>query len=118
MCRNEDFCGDDVVALRSMNRDGVEDAQFPIHVEPINDRPVILAPPSIFLAGNESSNGHQIYNKSRDTFQFSIYDPDLRSFPGTLYVLYLLMLNEGSIFLVEVVYAPVLCIVRKKLYYF
>ncbi|PAN12526.1 hypothetical protein PAHAL_2G270300 [Panicum hallii] len=79
---NEDFCGDDVVALRSMNRDGVEDAQFPIHVEPINDRPVILAPPSIFLAGNESSNGHQIYNKSRDTFQFSIYDPDLRSFPG------------------------------------
>ncbi|RLN34564.1 hypothetical protein C2845_PM03G35060 [Panicum miliaceum] len=79
---DEDFCGDDVVALHSMNRDGVEDAQFPIYVEPINDRPVILAPPSIFLAGNESSNGHQIYNKSRDAFQFSIYDPDLRSFPG------------------------------------
>ncbi|KAG2643553.1 hypothetical protein PVAP13_2KG342700 [Panicum virgatum] len=79
---NEDFCGDDVIALHSMNRNGVEDAQIPIYVEPINDRPVILAPASIFLGGNESREGHQIYNKSRDTFQFSIYDPDLRSFPG------------------------------------
>jgi hypothetical protein len=87
MCRNEDFCGDDVIELHSMNRNGVEDAQIPIYVEPINDRPVILAPPSIFLGGNESREGHQIYDKNRDTFEFSIYDPDLPSFPGTLHVL-------------------------------
>ncbi|CAN6204506.1 unnamed protein product [Urochloa humidicola] len=79
---NEDFYGNDVIELHAMNRNGVQDAQIPIFVEPINDRPVILAPRSIFLGGNESKNGHQIYDKSRDTFPFSIFEPDLRNFPG------------------------------------
>lgn len=86
MCRNKDFYGNDVIALHAMARNGVEDAQFPIFVEPINDHPVILAPRSIFLGGKESRKGHQIYDKSRDTFQFSIVEPDLHNFPGTLYV--------------------------------
>jgi hypothetical protein len=83
MCRNEDFYGNDVIALHAMCRNGIQDARIPIFVEPINDHPVILAPGSIFLGGNESRKGHQIYNKSRDTFQFSISEPDLRNFPGT-----------------------------------
>ncbi|CAL5081535.1 unnamed protein product [Urochloa decumbens] len=79
---NEDFYGNDVIELHSMNRNGVQDAQIPIFVQPINDHPVILAPRSIFLGGNESREGHQIYDKSRDTFQFSIFEPDLHNFPG------------------------------------
>ncbi|KAF8657752.1 hypothetical protein HU200_059912 [Digitaria exilis] len=79
---NEDFYGDDVIALHVMNRYGVEVAQFPISVEPVNDPPVILAPTSVFFGRNESRKGYQIYNKSRDTFQFSIFDPDLQNFPG------------------------------------
>ncbi|OEL30159.1 Protein GAMETE EXPRESSED 2 [Dichanthelium oligosanthes] len=79
---NKDFYGNDVIALHAMSRNGVEDTQFPIFVEPINDHPVILAPRSISLGGNESREGHQIYDKSRDTFRFSIVEPDLRNFPG------------------------------------
>ncbi|XP_062193705.1 protein GAMETE EXPRESSED 2 isoform X2 [Phragmites australis] len=79
---NEDFYGNDVIALYAMNRNGIQDARFPIFVEPVNDPPVILAPRSIFLGGKESRGGYKIFDKHRDTFQFSIVEPDLRSFPG------------------------------------
>lgn len=88
MCRNEDFHGDDVISLNASGRNGVRRTQFPTFVEPINDPPVILAPSSIFLAGNESKEGHKLFDKHRDTFQFSIIDPDLHNFPGTIYELY------------------------------
>lgn len=91
MCRNEDFYGNDVIMLYAMNRNGIEDAKLPIFVEPINDPPVILAPKSIFLGEKESREGYQIFDKQRDPFEFSIVEPDLRSFPGTLSVLSFVM---------------------------
>lgn len=81
--RNEDFHGDDVVALNASSRNGVRRTQFPTFVEPINDPSVILAPSSILLSGNESWEGYRIFDKNRDTFEFSIVDPDLHNFPGT-----------------------------------
>lgn len=80
--RNEDFHGDDVVALNASSRNGVRRTQFPTFVEPINDPSVILAPSSILLSGNESWEGYRIFDKNRDTFEFSIVDPDLHNFPG------------------------------------
>ena len=85
MCRNEDFHGNDVISLHASSRNGVRRTQFPTFVEPINDPPVILAPSSIFLSGNQSMEGHKIFDKHRDTFQFSIVEPDLHNFPGTIY---------------------------------
>ncbi|WVZ65019.1 hypothetical protein U9M48_014452 [Paspalum notatum var. saurae] len=79
---NQDFYGNDVIALYGVSRNGMEDAQFPIIVDPVNDPPVIIAPRSIFLGGKESWEGHQIFDKHRDQFQFSIVEPDLGSFPG------------------------------------
>ena len=84
MCRNEDFYGDDVIMLSAMNRNGIEHAKLHIFVEPINDPPVILAPKSIFLGGKESREGYQIFDKQRDPFEFSVVEPDLRRYPGTL----------------------------------
>ncbi|KAL5677536.1 hypothetical protein ACJX0J_013667, partial [Zea mays] len=79
---NEDFHGDDVVALNASSRNGVRRTQFPTFVEPINDPSVILAPSSILLSGNESWEGYRIFDKNRDTFEFSIVDPDIYNFPG------------------------------------
>ncbi|XP_066379640.1 protein GAMETE EXPRESSED 2-like isoform X2 [Miscanthus floridulus] len=87
---NEDFHGNDVISLHASSRNGVRRTQFPTFVEPINDPPVILAPSSIFLSGNQSMEGHKIFDKHRDTFQFSIVEPDLHNFPG----------NKSSFFLV------------------
>ncbi|KAJ1289745.1 hypothetical protein BS78_02G187800 [Paspalum vaginatum] len=79
---NQDFYGNDAIALYGVSRNGMENAQFPIIVEPVNDPPVILAPRSIFLGGKESWQGYQIFDKHKDEFQFSIVEPDLDSFPG------------------------------------
>ena len=91
MCRNEDFHGNDVISLHASSRNGVRRTQFPTFVEPINDPPVILAPSSIFLSGNQSMEGHKIFDKHRDTFQFSIVEPDLHNFPGTIYRLFMVL---------------------------
>lgn len=91
---NEDFYGNDVIMLYAMNRNGIEDAKLPIFVEPINDPPVILAPKSIFLGEKESREGYQIFDKQRDPFEFSIVEPDLRSFPGNKSHLLLVLSSE------------------------
>jgi hypothetical protein len=84
MCRNEDFYGEDVIMLSARNRNGIEHTKLHIFVQPINDPPVILAPKSILLGGKESREGYQIFDKQRDPFEFSIVEPDLRHYPGTL----------------------------------
>lgn len=74
--------------LYAMNRNGMEEARFPIIVEPINDPPMILAPKSIFLGEKRSKEGYKIFDKNRDEFNFSIVELDLRNYPGILYMLY------------------------------
>ncbi|KAL6846545.1 hypothetical protein ACP4OV_023993 [Aristida adscensionis] len=93
---NADFYGSDVISLHAMNRNGALDATFPIFVEPINDPPVILAPETIFLRGNESRHGYHIFDKHRDTFQFAIVEPDLQNFPGNKSHLLLVLSIEVS----------------------
>ncbi|KAL5201804.1 hypothetical protein ABZP36_036158 [Zizania latifolia] len=79
---NEDFYGNDIIMIYAINRNGIEDADVPIFVEPINDPPVIIAPKSIFLGGEESRDGYQIFDKQRDLFEFSIIEPDYQNFSG------------------------------------
>ncbi|XP_078150864.1 gamete expressed 2 [Carex rostrata] len=78
----ENFYGNDTVFLYAMNNNGVQEAYFSVLVEPVNDPPLVHAPKSIFLGGKESSDGFQIFDKHRDTFEFSILDPDILNFPG------------------------------------
>lgn len=80
--RKENFYGNDTVFLYAMNNNGVQEAYFSVLVEPVNDPPLVHAPKSIFLGGKESSDGFQIFDKHRDTFEFSILDPDILNFPG------------------------------------
>ncbi|KAK3133375.1 hypothetical protein QOZ80_6AG0535730 [Eleusine coracana subsp. coracana] len=79
---NEDFYGNDVIMLYATNRNGMDDARFPIIVEPINDPPMILAPKSIFLGGKQSREGYKIFDKNKDEFNFSVVELDLCNYPG------------------------------------
>lgn len=81
-CSNENFCGNDIINLYAMNKNGVQDARVPIFVEPINDPPIIHAPKSIVLGKMESSDGYQIYDRQRDVFDFLVVEPDIFGFPG------------------------------------
>jgi hypothetical protein len=97
--RNEDFYGNDVIMLYAMSRNGIQDAQLPVVVEPINDPPMILAPKSIFLGGKESWEGYKVFDKNRDEFNFSVVEVDLRNYPGTLnYVYYIYGIIPSDIY--------------------
>ncbi|ONK69698.1 uncharacterized protein A4U43_C05F25800 [Asparagus officinalis] len=95
---NENFYGNDIISLHTMNKNGVETSRVSVFVEPINDPPIIYAPKFIILGRKEASNGLQIFDKQRDTFEFSIGDTDIFSFPGNkshLAVIISLEVNDG-----------------------
>lgn len=79
--RNENFYGSDTVRVSTRNRNGVNNLDIPVIVEPINDPPFINAPEVIILKSNEDET--LIYDEKSDKFEFSIGDPDLHGFPGT-----------------------------------
>ncbi|KAJ6808757.1 protein GAMETE EXPRESSED 2-like [Iris pallida] len=79
---NENFYGNDIINLYAMNINGIQDAHVPVLVEPTNDPPIIHAPKFIILGKKETNDGLQIFDKQRDTFEFSVGDPDILSFPG------------------------------------
>ncbi|XP_010259486.1 PREDICTED: protein GAMETE EXPRESSED 2 isoform X2 [Nelumbo nucifera] len=74
---NENFFGEDAIHVSSMNKNGANDAQVVVSVEPINDPPFIHAPEFIML---EEDNNDGLLK--RDQFDFLIGDPDLQHFPG------------------------------------
>jgi len=55
----------------------------PIYVEPTNDPPFINAPNFIILENDKENKGFVIFDRQRDTFNFSVGDPDYLFYPGT-----------------------------------
>ncbi|KAK4425879.1 protein GAMETE EXPRESSED 2 [Sesamum alatum] len=77
---NENFYGGDTIRVSTINRNGRNDIDVPIYVQPINDPPVINIPSFVILDG--MNDGVLIFGEQRDNFDF-IGDPDLLNFPGT-----------------------------------
>ncbi|KAM4116440.1 hypothetical protein ACB094_02G050100 [Castanea mollissima] len=77
---NQNFSGNDTIRVSTRNKNGKNDLDVPVFVEPINDPPFIHVPEIIILKGNEDET--LIYNREHDKFEFYIGDPDLLNFPG------------------------------------
>ncbi|KAJ4955934.1 hypothetical protein NE237_012717 [Protea cynaroides] len=94
---NGNFSGDDVIHVSTMNKNGINDANVPVFVQPINDPPFIRVPEFIKLWKHDE-DGSQIFNSQRDQFEFSIGDPDLFNFPGNeshFFVILSMEVNAG-----------------------
>ncbi|KAL0376426.1 UNVERIFIED_CONTAM: protein GAMETE EXPRESSED 2 [Sesamum calycinum] len=76
---DENFYGGDTIRVSTINRNGRNDIDVPIYVQPINDPPVINIPSFVILDG--MSDGVLIFGERRDKIDF-IGDPDLLNFPG------------------------------------
>ncbi|XP_044498159.1 protein GAMETE EXPRESSED 2-like isoform X2 [Mangifera indica] len=77
---NENFYGEDTIRISARNRNGKNDLDIPISVEPVNDPPFIQVPEYIVL--NATGDESLIFNRERDKFNFSIGDPDMQKYPG------------------------------------
>lgn len=80
--RNENFAGVDSFRLSTRNKNGINNLDVPVFVEPVNDPPFINVPQYIML----ESNGDEslIFHKETDKFNLSVGDPDLTNFPGNV----------------------------------
>lgn len=67
--------------VSTVNRNGMNHIEVPILVEPINDPPSIYAPEFIIFKEKKSDEEVLIFDRERDKFNFSVWDPDL-IFPG------------------------------------
>lgn len=67
--------------VSTVNRNGMNHIEVPILVEPINDPPSIHVPEFIIFEEKKKSEEVLIFNRERDKFNFSVWDPDL-IFPG------------------------------------
>ncbi|KAL7104906.1 hypothetical protein ACP275_07G011600 [Erythranthe tilingii] len=76
---NENFYGEDIIRVSTINRNGKNEIEIPIYVQPINDPPVVNTPSFVIL--DNMNDGILIFGQLRDEFDF-IEDPDLRNFPG------------------------------------
>ncbi|CAH2044666.1 unnamed protein product [Thlaspi arvense] len=77
---NENFAGVDSLRLSTRNKNGINQLDVPVFVEPVNDPPFINVPRYIMLDSN--GNESLIFHKETDKFNFSVGDPDLANFPG------------------------------------
>ncbi|GLU08406.1 hypothetical protein SLE2022_253210 [Rubroshorea leprosula] len=77
---NENFSGEDTLKVSTRNKNGKNDLDIPVLVEPINDPPYVQIPEFIILksSGDESL----IFNSKEDKFEFFVGDPDVLNFPG------------------------------------
>jgi hypothetical protein len=78
--RNENFSGNDTMRVSTRNKNGKNDLDVPVFVEPINDPPFIHVPEIIILKGHEDES--LIFDRERDNFEFYVGDPDLLNFTG------------------------------------
>ncbi|XP_023641217.1 protein GAMETE EXPRESSED 2 isoform X2 [Capsella rubella] len=81
---NENFAGVDSLRLSTKNKNGINQLDVPVFVEPVNDPPFINVPPYIMLESNGSES--LIFHPGRDKFNFSVGDPDFVNFPVTFSV--------------------------------
>ncbi|KAE9455197.1 hypothetical protein C3L33_12904, partial [Rhododendron williamsianum] len=79
---NENFCGDDMIHVSTMNENGVNHVDVPIFVEPMNDSPFISVPKLVVLGEKNDEEGLLVFDRQTNKFDFSIGDPDLINFPG------------------------------------
>lgn len=96
---DENFYGEDAVRVSTMNRNGINDIEVPIFVEPINDPPFINVPEFIILEEKRDEEELLIFDKQRDEFNFTVGDPDLL-FPGNdshFLVMFSLEVDSGVI---------------------
>ncbi|KAJ0232276.1 Protein GAMETE EXPRESSED 2 [Hirschfeldia incana] len=77
---NENFAGVDSLRLTTRNKNGINQLDVPVFVEPVNDPPFINAPQYIMLESNGTES--LVFRKESDKFNFSVGDPDLAGFPG------------------------------------
>ncbi|XP_022760596.1 protein GAMETE EXPRESSED 2 [Durio zibethinus] len=77
---NANFSGNDTLRVSARNRNGVNDLDVLVQVEPINDPPYVNVPEFIMLKSTQDES--LLFNKENDKFQFSIGDPDVLNFPG------------------------------------
>ncbi|XP_031479988.1 protein GAMETE EXPRESSED 2 [Nymphaea colorata] len=112
---NKNFFGTDVMTISLKNRYGVQYAQVPILVEPVNDPPYVTAPKYFILKGEEFTNGMQIYDKEVDNFDFSIGDPDSIYFPDINQFILALSMEVSSGVLIARLHVSVIDTVELKL---
>jgi hypothetical protein len=72
--------------VSTRNKNGKNDLDVPVFVDPINDPPFIHVPEIIILKDNEDES--LIFDRERDKFEFSVGDPDLLNFTGMGYRCY------------------------------
>ncbi|KAG8369910.1 hypothetical protein BUALT_Bualt14G0062500 [Buddleja alternifolia] len=90
---NENFYGPDTIRVSTINRNGRNDIDVPIDVQPINDPPVISVPS--FVIVDEMSDGVLIFGEERREFGF-VGDPDLLNFPGNRSRFFIMLSLEVS----------------------
>ncbi|XP_020523491.1 protein GAMETE EXPRESSED 2 isoform X2 [Amborella trichopoda] len=94
---NENFCGHDVITILARNTNGQREAHVPILVEPVNDPPWIRVPRYIVLNGMGHKDGLLIFdNKTKDTSDILLGDPDNVHFPDHIYDFTVLLTIEVS----------------------
>ncbi|WZY79188.1 hypothetical protein YC2023_025572 [Brassica napus] len=76
---NENFSGVDSLRLTTRNKNGINQLDVPVFVEPVNDPPFINVPHYIMLESNGTES--LIFHKETDKFNFSVGDSDLAGFP-------------------------------------
>ncbi|RID76505.1 hypothetical protein BRARA_B03474 [Brassica rapa] len=79
---NENFSGVDSLRLTTRNKNGINQLDVPVFVEPVNDPPFINVPHYIMLESNGTES--LIFHKETDKFNFSVGDSDLAGFPGNV----------------------------------
>lgn len=94
---NENFSGDDLIHVSTMNSNGINYLDIPIIVKPVNDPPFIKAPNFIVLKKN-NEDGFMVFDKQLDRFDFFVGDPDLPNFPGNssnFFIMFSVEVNNG-----------------------
>ncbi|KAL2464204.1 Protein GAMETE EXPRESSED 2 [Forsythia ovata] len=73
------FYGADILRISTINKNGKNNLDVPVYVQPINDPPFINVPSFVIL--DEKHDEAPIFGRQRENFDF-IGDPDLLNFPG------------------------------------
>ncbi|CAN4098029.1 unnamed protein product [Withania somnifera] len=77
---NENFYGTDTIQVSTMNKNGKNNLDIPILVEPINDPPLIDLPPFVIM--DQGSEEVPIFTRDRNKSAVFVGDPDLLHYPG------------------------------------
>ncbi|XP_038991742.1 protein GAMETE EXPRESSED 2-like [Hibiscus syriacus] len=77
---NGNFSGNDTLRVSARNRNGVNDLDVQVVVDPINDPPYVNVPEFIMLKNTRDES--LLFNEETDRFRFSIGDPDVLNFTG------------------------------------